>query len=146
MFYFKPRFKGEIKQKKGSKKFKGKEALEVIHDKDYVSKMHKTFKCGHNHSHGTNPQGRSSKISDADGKYHGHAHNEEPAHSHSHAHGEEHSHNMLDTRKGLLFEISRSGISSYLKDGEPEESDQDEGIKEDPITKNQKAAMRKVIR
>lgn len=109
--------------------------------------MQKTFKCGHNHSHGANPQGRSSKISDADGKYHGHAHDEEPEHSHSHAHGAEHSHNMLDTRKGLLFEISRSGISSYLKDGEPEESDQDEvGIKEDPITKSQKAAMRKVIR
>ena len=27
MFYFKPRFKGEIKQKKGAKKIKGKEAL-----------------------------------------------------------------------------------------------------------------------
>lgn len=45
LFHFRPKFKAEIKKKKGGKKLSSKEGLELVEETDYLGKINKTFRC-----------------------------------------------------------------------------------------------------
>lgn len=43
LFHFRPKFKAELKKKKGSKKLKKSEKLSCVEEVDYLKKLKKTF-------------------------------------------------------------------------------------------------------